>query len=156
MSNFDFEFDFQSCETKKTFDFATPSTRDSTRTHFFPEQPHSQESFISLFGEGKPEEKPSCEKTALPSLNENEAPLLVNSKQVKAIKKLRAKREQQLKRMGLALNQENYRLLTSPKREKNSNRSQQAKNIKRNNDGVFVKSKNAIEKTEWKINTKHL
>ena len=50
--------------------------------------------------------------------------------------------------MGLALNQENYRLLTSPKREKNSNRSQQAKNIKRNNDGVFVKSKNAIEKTE--------
>ena len=42
MSNFDFEVEINSCGLKKTPDFgliATPSTKDSNRTHFFPEQP---------------------------------------------------------------------------------------------------------------------
>ena len=148
MSNFNFDFDTQSCNAKQTPDFgniATPSTCDSSskRRHFFPEQPRSYDSFMALFGE----QDSSSDKTALPSLNAEEPAILVNSKQVKAIKKLREKREKQLNRMGLALNQENYRLLTVPKREKNASRSAQAKAIKRNEEGVFVKSVKATKAT---------
>ena len=47
--------------------------------------------------------------------------------------------------MGLALNKENYKILTIPKRAKNESRRQQALKIKRNEDGVFVKSNNTTK-----------
>ena len=58
------------------------------------------------------------EKAELPSLNPLKEPLLVNSKQVRGILKLREKRQKLLNKMGLELNQENYKLVTIPNRDK--------------------------------------